>query len=93
MFKRPLKVLFLCTGNSSRSQIAEGWANHLFSHRVKAYSAGTGPAQVHPLAVKVMKEARVEGTEEKKLKAFREVRDAIKRSIQELLTVEIDGLY
>ncbi len=40
--------------------MAEGWANHLFPERVKAYSAGTRPYPVHPLAVKAMAEAGVD---------------------------------
>ncbi len=60
MIGKQVKILFLCTGNSCRSQMAEGWANHLFPDRVKAYSAGTRPSQVHPLAVRVMAEAGVD---------------------------------
>ena len=48
-----LKVLFLCSGNSCRSQMAEGWARQLRSDRVEAYSAGVEPAGVHPLALQV----------------------------------------
>ena len=54
------KVLFLCTGNSCRSQMAEGWARHLHSDKLEAYSAGVNPQSVHPLAVQVMKEAGVD---------------------------------
>lgn len=50
-------VLFLCTGNSCRSQMAEGLVNGLLSESWQAFSAGTQPAsQVHPLAVQVMRE-------------------------------------
>ena len=38
-----LKVLFLCTGNSCRSQMAEGWARHLKPEKIEAFSAGTDP--------------------------------------------------
>lgn len=55
-----LKVLFLCTGNSCRSQMAEGWAKHLKSDRIEAYSAGIEPHGMNQLAVKVMKEAGVD---------------------------------
>ena len=55
-----LKVLFLCTGNSCRSQMAEGWVNHLLSDRVEAYSAGTRPSAVNSKAVQVMREAGVD---------------------------------
>jgi arsenate reductase len=51
------RVLFLCTGNSCRSQMAEGLVNHFLGERWLAYSAGTQPAgYVHPLAVEVMAE-------------------------------------
>ena len=55
-----LKVLFLCTGNSCRSQIAEGWAKHLRSDVIKAYSAGVEIHDLNPIAVKVMAEAGVD---------------------------------
>lgn len=54
------KVLFLCTGNSCRSQMAEGFANHLRAQGVRFYSAGTEPKAVHPLAIEVMKEAGID---------------------------------
>ena len=54
------RVLFLCTGNSCRSQMAEGWARHLKSDTTDAYSAGTEPHPVDPLAVRVMAEAGVD---------------------------------
>ena len=49
-------VLFLCTGNSCRSQMAEGWLRKLAGDRFKAISAGTMPAGLNPRAVQVMKE-------------------------------------
>lgn len=55
-----LRVLFLCTGNSCRSQMAEGWARHLKSGIVEAHSAGTRPHGLNPLAVRVMAEAGVD---------------------------------
>jgi len=55
-----LKVLFLCTGNSCRSQMAEGWARHLKSDEVEAYSAGIETHGLNPNAVKVMAEAGVD---------------------------------
>ncbi|HAH05706.1 MAG TPA: arsenate reductase [Elusimicrobia bacterium] len=54
------KVLFLCTGNACRSQMAEGWARALRSADFEAYSAGIDPKGLHPLAVKVMAEAGVD---------------------------------
>jgi arsenate reductase len=58
--KDKIKVLFLCTGNSCRSQIAEGWANHLKSEVIEAYSAGIRPIGVNPKTIKVMAEAGVD---------------------------------
>jgi arsenate reductase len=55
-----LRVLFLCTGNSCRSQMAEGWARHLRADVLKAYSAGLEPKGLHPLAVRAMAEAGVD---------------------------------
>ena len=55
------RVLILCTGNSCRSQMAEGWVNHELSGAWGARSAGTKPAEaVHPLAVQAMSEVDVE---------------------------------
>jgi arsenate reductase len=54
-------VLFLCTGNSCRSQMAEGFLRELGGDRFSAYSAGTDPAeQVHPFAVTVMAEKGID---------------------------------
>jgi arsenate reductase len=55
-----LKVLFLCTGNSCRSQMAEGWARHLKRDVLEAYSAGIETHGLNPNAVKVMAEAGVD---------------------------------
>jgi arsenate reductase (thioredoxin) len=52
--------MFLCTGNSCRSQMAEGWLRHLGGDRYEALSAGTRPQGVNPLAVRVMAEAGVD---------------------------------
>lgn len=54
------RVLFLCTGNSCRSQMAEGWARALLGARLEAASAGTRPGGVHGLAVRAMAEAGVD---------------------------------
>ena len=55
------KVLFLCTGNSCRSQMAEALVNRFLSEQWIAYSAGTEPAgYVHPLAVQVMSELEID---------------------------------
>jgi len=132
----PKRVLFVCTGNSARSQMAEGFAKAM---GLEAFSAGTHPEDsVHPLAIAVMAEkgidishhcpkpldlefaktvdlivtvcgeadaecvrlplpvpkvhwdlpdpAKVEGDEETRLTAFRQVRDEIERRLQELLS-------
>ena len=55
-----LKILFLCTGNSCRSQMAEGWARHLRVDSIEAWSAGTENHGLNPHAVAVMAEAGVD---------------------------------
>jgi len=57
-----LKVLFLCTGNSCRSQMAEGWAHALKGDVIDAYSAGIVAHGQNPSAIKVMAEAGVDIT-------------------------------
>jgi arsenate reductase len=54
------RVLFLCTGNSCRSQMAEGFARAMHSSRIEAHSAGTKPHGLNPLAVRAMHEAGVD---------------------------------
>ncbi len=53
-------VLFVCTRNSARSQMAEGWLRHLGESRIIARSAGTAPAIIHPLAVQAMAEVGID---------------------------------
>lgn len=129
------KVLFLCTGNSARSQMAEGYLRHVAGGEYEVFSAGTEPVSMNPLAVEAMREigidisrqtskhvreflgvhipfvvtvcdrakescpvfpgafqfihwsfpdpAQVQGTKEERLAAFRKVRDAIARRIDE----------
>ena len=60
MCEKKLKILFLCTGNSCRSQMAEGWAKHLKQSALDAYSAGIEKHGLNPFAVKVMAEAGVD---------------------------------
>ncbi|MHC5083833.1 MAG: arsenate reductase ArsC [Planctomycetota bacterium] len=57
---KKLNVLFLCTGNSCRSQMAEGWARHLKSDCIEAFSAGVNPHGINERAVAIMKEAGVD---------------------------------
>ena len=58
--REKLRILFLCTGNSCRSQMAEGWAKHLKSGVMDASSAGIEKHGLNPLAVKAMAEAGVD---------------------------------
>lgn len=58
--KDKIKILFICTGNSCRSQMAQGWAKHLKSDVTEAYSAGIKPIGVSQRAIKVMSEAGVD---------------------------------
>ena len=60
MLQRKMTVLFLCTGNSCRSQMAEGWARRLKSDAIEPYSAGIEKHGLNPHAVKVMAEADVD---------------------------------
>lgn len=60
MIDNKLNILFLCTGNSCRSQMAEGWARHLKGGVINAYSAGIETHGLNPNAVKVMAEAGVD---------------------------------
>ena len=60
MTKPTIRILFLCTGNSCRSQMAEGWARHLKGDRLEAFSAGIEKHGLNPHAVRVMAEAGVD---------------------------------
>ena len=51
-----LKILFLCTENACRSQMAEGLVNHFLAGQARAFSAGVAPTRVNPRAVAVMAE-------------------------------------
>jgi len=55
-----LKVLFLCTENACRSQMAEGLVNHYLAGKVKAFSAGVRPTKVNPRAIQVMAELGID---------------------------------
>ena len=54
------RILFICTGNSARSQIAEGLINHLYLNNFEAKSAGTRPSPINPYAIKVMDEIGID---------------------------------
>jgi arsenate reductase len=73
-----LKILFLCTGNSCRSQMAEGWARHLKAGQIEPYSAGIEAHGLNPDAVRVMAEAGVDITGQRS------------KHVSELGTVEFD---
>ena len=69
------KILFLCTGNSCRSQMAEAWTRHLWHGRFEAYSAGVAPNRMDPRTVRVMEEVGIPmtGYHPKHVDALREV--------------------
>ncbi len=73
-----LKVLFLCTGNSCRSQMAEGFARHFRSHDIEAYSAGVAPSIVDPRSIGIMKEAGVD------------ISDQRSKHVSEVMDIEFD---
>ena len=60
--KQKLKILFLCTGNSCRSQMAEGWAEKLKEDQIEPFSAGVFPINVNWRVIQVMAEAGVDIT-------------------------------
>lgn len=68
------KVLFICTLNSSRSQMAEGLLLALYGDRFEAYSAGTQPSEVNPYAIKAMSEIGIDISHYRS-KSVREFRD------------------
>jgi arsenate reductase len=72
MTKTRQRVLFLCTHNSARSQMAEGWLRHLAGQHYEAASAGTEASQVRPLAIRVMAEVGIDisGHESKTLERY-----------------------
>jgi arsenate reductase len=62
---KKLRILFLCTGNSCRSQMAEAIVNHEHANRAIAFSCGTNPRAVHPLAIRVMQEIGIDISHQK----------------------------
>jgi len=73
-----IKVLFLCTHNSVRSQIAEGLLRHFYGEKYEAFSAGSSLTQVHPYAIKVMAEIGID------------ISKQTSKSIEEFRNKEID---
>jgi arsenate reductase (thioredoxin) len=69
-----LKILFLCTGNSCRSQMAEGWTRALKGHAIEPYSAGVEVHGMNSLAVRVMAESGVDISKQRS-KHVRELMD------------------
>ena len=67
-------VLFLCTNNSVRSQIAEAFVNNLYPKKYEAYSAGTNPTQINPFTKKVMQEVNIDITHNR-AKSINEFKD------------------
>ena len=72
------RVLFLCTGNSCRSQMAEGLTNTLLGDRFEAYSAGTEPQGLNSLAVRAMKERGID------------ISDRDSKHVRDLLHLDLD---
>jgi len=70
------KVLFICTHNSARSQMAEGILRALYPERYETYSAGTDPLEVNPHAVKVMEEIGIDISRHR-AKSIQEFRDEL----------------
>jgi arsenate reductase len=70
------KVLFICTHNSARSQMAEGIFRYFYGEKYEVYSAGSEPQGIHPLSVKVMHEIGIDisNHESKGLNEFKELK-------------------
>lgn len=54
------RILFICTHNANRSQIAEGFVNNLYSDKYEAYSAGMQPTEINPISIEIMKEIGID---------------------------------
>lgn len=80
---RKVRVLFLCTHNSARSQMAEGILRHLSGGRIEAFSAGSQPTHLHPLAVQAMTKMGIDISQQRS-KHLDEFRD---RSFDYIVTV------
>ena len=77
------KVLFLCTGNSARSQMAEGYLRHVAGSEFEALSAGVEPKGLNPLAVEAMKEIGIDISQQ----ASKDVRSFLGQAIPYVVTV------
>jgi arsenate reductase len=78
-----VKVLFLCTGNSARSQMAEGYLRRVAADRFEALSAGIEPGGLNPLAVEVMREIGIDISHQKS----KDIRDLLGVDIAYVITV------
>lgn len=78
-----IKVMFVCTGNSARSQMAEAFARHFSQGRIEAHSAGMQPTRPNPNAVAVMRERGIDISHQQS-KAFDE---ALARRMDHVITV------
>ena len=78
-----LKILFLCAGNSCRSQMAEGWALHLKGNIIEPYSAGIIAQGLNPRAIKVMQEIEVDISHQ----SSKEIGSVIDISFDRVITV------
>lgn len=76
-------VLFLCTGNSARSQMAEGFLRQVAADRFEIFSAGTEPKGLHPLAVEAMQEVHINISDQRS----KDVRQFLGRPISYVVTV------
>ena len=77
------KILILCTGNSARSQMAEGLLKHITQSRYEIYSAGTKPSIVRPEAIKVLAEIGIDISENRS----KSVEEFVDKEIDHVLTV------
>ena len=77
------RILFLCTGNSCRSQMAEGWLRHLGRDRFDVFSAGTKPVGLNPDAIAAMRDAGVDIS----LQRSKHVDEFVDQSFDRVITV------
>ncbi len=78
-----LKILFICTHNSARSQMAEGYLNAKYNYRYQGLSAGTEVTRVHPLAIKAMKEIGIDICHHRS----KELKEFFNQEIDQVVTV------
>lgn len=58
------KILFICTHNSARSQMAEGLLRHIYGDKYEVFSAGTNPTNINPLAIKALEELGIDASKQ-----------------------------